>query len=227
MLDNYWWAGRGGAQGGDSWIGADPLPAPEPRPGAGPVLGAGEIEYTAAAYDGPALAGNAPTVAGNVMTFDASGQWAANNLALGSDKYLRAAIRFSAVPGNASLLFFSSDATSLYANPQLAIEISGGNWRALFYDDGGVEIQALTGIAVTTDWTIVELWSSGTTIGISIDGGADVTGTLPIAAPDTDSLRLFWVPGGTQSVYIATRAAVPDATGRADMRAAAQALIPT
>lgn len=131
------------------------------------------------------------------------------------------------MPGDASLLFFSSDATSLYANPQLAIEISGGNWRALFYDDGGVEIQALTGIAVTTDWTIVELWSSGTTIGISIDGGADVTGTLPIAAPDTDSLRLFWVPGGTQSVYIATRAAVPDATGRADMRAAAQALIPT
>lgn len=58
MPDNYWWAGRGGARGGDSWIGADQPPDPEPSPGTGPVLGADETECIAATYDGPALDGN-------------------------------------------------------------------------------------------------------------------------------------------------------------------------
>lgn len=182
--------------------------------------------WTASGYDGPSLSGNAPTVAGTVMTFDGAGQWAQDNLPLGAQKYICAAIRLPSVPADASVLFFSSTGTDLYANPQIAIETSGGQWRAMYYDDPDVSTVVATGTAATTSWTILELWTDGTTLGISIDGAADVTGTLPGPAPDTDSLRLFWTGGAVEAVQITARSATPDATQRASIRAAAQALIP-
>lgn len=218
-LQSDWWAGFGGTERRAMWAGADPLPSPDPRPGAA-------LSLTSDAYEGPALSGNAPTVSGTVMTFDGNGQWAPDNLPLGAQKYICAAIRFPVVAADASLLFASSDATSLFANPQIAIETSGGLWRAVYYDDPDVMFVVSTGTAATTSWTILELWTDGTTLGISIDGAADVTGTLPGPAPDTDSLRLFWTGGAIEAVQVTARNTVPDATERASIRAAASARVP-
>lgn len=223
-LQSDWWAGFGGTERRAMWAGADPLPSPDPRPGAGASSDA--LSLTSDAYEGPALSGNAPTVSGTVMTFDGNGQWAPDNLPLGPQKYICAAIRFPAVPADASLLFASSDATSLFANPQVAIETSGGLWRAVYYDDPDVMIVVATGTAATTSWTTLEMWTDGATLGISIDGAADVTGTLPGPAPDTDSLRLFWTAAAIEAVQVTARNTVPDAAERASIRAAASARVP-
>lgn len=221
MLNNYWWAGFGGAEGGDMWVGADPLPSPDPRP----TPAAYRVLWTADGYDGPTLTGDQPTITGDVMAFDGSGLRNDGGFALTNGMYQCCAIRFASVPASdIAINFANTDPADIFAEPYCSFEANGSTYTSSYWNSSNTGQYQVT---PDTSWHIVETWQIGDQVGISIDGATDGATTAFQTIAATDSLCLFGGGQAVECVYLEIRDDMPGGTERTAIRAAATALIPT
>lgn len=186
--------------------------------------------WTASGYDGPALTGNQPAIAGNIMAFDGSGLSSAATSLTGV--YMCMAVRWPAgMPAGEVLLgYANNDPGNIFAEGDYAaMQTQGGDSYALDFWADAAQSRAIAAVTPVTGWHIVETWAFGAVIGVCVNGGTDVTVALGAAVRPTTGIMIMGQTGqgvAIESVYAQLRSAMPDATQRASIRAAAQALIP-
>lgn len=187
-------------------------------------------EITPTDYTGPTLTGTLPAAAGGFRTLTAADPAPIGcSIALNNTAYAVMAVRRSSFSGIIAMFSFNGGA---YGNPpwfQVGVNGYTSNWIATVQNSDYTIVNSSQVIDGT--WQIVEAWFDGTTLYMSIDGATPasiaIAGTGAITPTD---LHMFRDEGSSgESVDLAAYRlldTVPDATGRADARAWASALIP-
>lgn len=130
-------------------------------------------EITPTSYTGPALSSGAiPAAFGGYRTFTPGASTPAASLPVAADSevYMIAAVRSSSFSNLVYMLTLQNGAYGTWPGVAMVAYGAAGDWVGGMVDDTFADTNVLSGQGMSGGWQVVEVWSIGGTVYISVDG---------------------------------------------------------
>ena len=150
-----------------------------------------DLSWTAEGYDGPTLTGQQPTVDGSKLVFAGAPSLTGTFPTSSNVLYGIANLHGVSAPQLKAPLISLHDNATWWQGPNFTLHWNGflgaGKYIAEDHDNNTAQPVEETGAAAV----IVEWWTDGTTVNVSVNGATTVSTTLPTALPAMNKFFMF------------------------------------